>query len=578
MDETGDNKEQGKRTMSPRKTRNPDSSWAELLDSTGWGGRTPAPRPVRRLIEPEAEPALHSMQAPVVELPVPLPSSIDSGPEPEAVVVAVEAAVPTPEPALPAPELSEPELLEPELPIVTAGPVVAGGDAGTFNDWARLEGAGWGWTPQAAPPVVAESLPESAVVEPEPEPEPEPVVPEPKPEPVIAELEPEPEPEPEPVVSEPELEPPAAHVALQQAAESINNESINNESINNESINNELAERQREVEALTAQRETLISEVAAAEEQLSGARRALEALTGKRLTLERERTDLREAVEALNGELAVRQASLDALTAQRDALTGEIAAAQDQLDEARRGLEDSVHARETVDQERSVLEQGLAAFADEVAITKAEHATLLETATTLEARLDRLVTEVAAAEQRLACDLQAFDALAAERDGLQHGLASLADERDSLQEQQNRAREALAALEGERQRLVETIEATRTAAGVEAEGLAAIRREAAEVTQRRDEAAAGAREILHRRDLAAEEIEGLNRRVRALQAEVSGAVEERDRAVQDLQERRLEFQAVYQRDKKLLISIQREIAEGQRRLEELNVARKGKVK
>ena len=517
MSGTGNKSGQGERTVGRLERRSSDSRWAELLDSTGWT-RSPTARPPSRGEPPVAapEPAPPFAPPPAVET---LPASPEPAPEDEAPPL---SPAPTPsEPTPKAGEASAQTLTEPQAsrlaPLLAEAEAAApeplsppagnetglpASNAGLFDDWAKIEGAGWGGSAsRAARPQHPLPLP---VAQPAPS-------------------------------------------RVDQRSAGLRDATGASEA--------KLQTLRREIADLEARRDQLTGDLTSAGEKLAGERAELAKLTDELVAAQTglaaavlERAALDEAIEARGAELADRQARVAEVENQLANLAAEATEAGERLIRDRQ-------TQEALASERASLVAALESLAGDHDRRHSDLAALERESREVQDRLAEVRTDLQASQEALAQTAESLAAAgreqaksAATREELAESLGVLRDEHASIREAVALSPTALDGLEAERRRLSDEIAAA---------------------TERGSELAAEARDILHRRDLAAEETAGLTRQSEALRAEIVQAREECTRAVQDLQERRQEFQTVYNRDKRLLNKIQREIAAAKRELEQV---------
>lgn len=355
-----------------------------------------------------------------------------------------------------------------------------------------------------------------------------------------------------------------------------------------------VAAMRQEIEALEASRQALLGGLAeiesrseAARDVLDGleretavAREGLAAITAEHAheqeavaALNREHAALCEAVDALAAERADRQARIAEVEAQFKALNEDFAVAEERLAQARQAA--ALAAEEYAEQDTV-----LGSLTGECSRRREDIAALERD---WNAATDRLTEAMA----RLQAEREALTSVDEAVQLARHNLRELSTERaqllgeiDQLRGEHAELRQGVVASESELaarradnaacladlQRMTALVAAKGAEAQAEEQRLLVLRQAGETANREREGSASAARDILHQRDLATEEADGLRRKIAALRAEAAQAQEERTRAVEDLQAQRTEFQAVYNRDRQLLNKIQREIATAQRDL------------
>ena len=504
MSGTGDKSGQTGRGPGRLERRSPDLRWAELLDSTGWS-RSPITQPTRK-----------EATAPLVEPPQQAsePPTSDSAPKGDG---APAPDIWEPSAKRLAPLLAEAEAAAPDQPPAPSGhdsglPV---SNAGMFNDWARIEGAGW----EGSAARTARPSP------------------------------------PSPILAAPPS-PPVLQTATDHPVEERRSEEVRDAIAES---NQTLQALGREISELEAKRNDLLSELATTEKEAADKRDVLAELSRDLAAAKVELAEKAAERAALADEIQVRAADIanqQTMVAEREAhlatLTADIAAARERLAQDHQALD-------ALTSERSQLETALETLAGEHDRRRAELAVLEQETQEVSERLAGARTDLEDRQRALA---QTQDALAtAHRD------------HETLVAKREEAALSLSSLRDEQARLGETIAAARADAQAAELDLAAIQEKVTAASKRRRDEVTAAKETLRQRDLAAEEIAGLTRQSQALKDEIKQAQEERARSLQDLKERQQEFQTVYNRDKRLLNKLQREVAAAQRELEQLKKQR-----
>ena len=488
MGGNGNNDEPGESALRRSQRVGQNTSWGELLDSTGWG-RPAAVEPRPRRAKPPPPPVVEVVE--VVEV-IEVVEEAASGDARDVGALDVGARL-EPEENLPVAEIvfaAEVVKLPPvaalEPPQAKPGAEVRppASNAGLFDDWAKGEGAGWAGVPRSTKGA-------------------------PSPEAITA---------------------PAVRRRPAQ----------------------DLEDSHAKVDAARNTLKRHTDEIAAAE-----------------ATLGQRHAEIVEADNRLHirqGELETARADLEALAARRDALICEAAALEDRVFHERGLLTGLEQEQAEVGTALAAAATMAAALRDEVTALAAELADRQARVAGFEVQLGSLIAQAATAEDRTFRDRQALDALAGERAKLERELEALKSDREQIgqaialeRETLARAAEAAAAAVGQRDE----------AASTRADLITDLKALEAEQTRRQRAltAAAAALETQRQalltatreRDLVLEESRGLTRQLEALRAETAQAQVERTRAVQDFQERRLEFQTVYNRDMQILNKLQKEL-------------------
>jgi chromosome segregation ATPase len=150
-------------------------------------------------------------------------------------------------------------------------------------------------------------------------------------------------------------------------------------------------------------------------------------------------------------------------------------------------------------------------------------------------------------------------------DALQRHHASLATELEALAVERSRQAAELEALAAQRRRQAAEFEALVAERGDLGREIAEQRAALANL----HDSTAAAHAMLHERDLAAEELHGLNRQIEALRSELAQSRDENARVKQDVQVGRTEFQVIYNRERNVLAKLKRDVALTQRQHDDL---------
>ena len=539
MSGTGDKGGQSGRGPGRLERRSPDLRWAELLDSTGWS-RSPITEPSRKeapaplvVPPPKASVTPEVLAAPLAESA----PTIDSAPKGD---VAPAPDIWEPSAKWLAPLLAEAEAPAPNQPPAPSGhePDLPVSNAGLFNDWAKIEGAGWDGsaarTARPSPPspfLVA--TPSSSIVQ---------------------------------AATDHRLADHQQNDVRDAIAES----------------NQTLQALRREILELETKRNDLLSELATTEKEATDKRDVLAQLTRDLAAIRVELAEkaaegaaLRDEIEARATDIANQQTMVAEMSAHFATLTEDVAAARERLTQDHQALN-------TLTSKRSQLETALEPLAEEhrrhhveLAVLEQETQEVSERLAEARTNLEERQRALAQTQDALAAAHRHHETLVAQREETALSLSSLRDERSRLAEAITASQAELDRIQGERLRLDEIHAAARAAAQAAELNLTAIQEKISAASKRHHDGIVATKETLRQRDLAAEEIAGLTRQSQALRDEIKQAQEERARSLQDLKERQQEFQTVYNRDKRLLNKLQREIAGVQRELEQLKKQRGG---
>ncbi|CAK0765482.1 hypothetical protein WCLP8_3840011 [uncultured Gammaproteobacteria bacterium] len=268
-------------------------------------------------------------------------------------------------------------------------------------------------------------------------------------------------------------------------------------------------------------------------------RQSQEHLAAADLELQSKRAEINQLSQhgcALAADVAAIKSSLTRDQEQLARLAQDIATKQSRQSELARDLDRLAQAGQTA--QRQSQEQ-LAATGLELQSKRAEINQLNQHGCALAA-------DVAAIKSSLTRDQNASNQLAKQR-------TTLESEVEVLQAEQNRYRKEITALsEASRIKRTEV-----DALELQTHGLTD---EVAVARTQLGQATAAAQTMQRHRDVAAEDIRGLNRQREAIKSELTQLQEEKNRLQEDFHARRLELITVYNHDRKLLDKLKRELA------------------